>query len=209
MNGIISGASLSTYRTVKLSINQAKKENRDGVKSRFITASIKDADSFIAKTTRIVVFEEELPEGSMDILKNYIKVNDAGEKQKDERGGFIIDLKALKSGSDGDDFEGLLNIKGGMVMEYPLKKGACYANDVDGNRTKDGSNNDVVKDTISVFVQVKNMMPTENGGLKPIFIDGWSLEERGSRMEARFYREPVVKVLQAETEKSAEEESPF
>ena len=191
MSEMISGASLSTYKTIGMSVGQSKKDNRDGVKSKFVILTCKDKGSMIAKPSRIILFEEDLFPGAVDTLKNYAMTDKDGQKIKDARGGYPIDLKALRESTDFEDFEGLMLLEGGMVMDYKLKKGMCYANNVDGERTKDGRGNDVMKDTISVFVQVKYFMPTPQGGMQPVFYAGMGLEDRGSRMESQFYREAV------------------
>lgn len=207
MSEMISGASLSTYKTIAMTIGQSKKDNRNGVKSKFVILTIKDKGSMIAKASRFILFEEDLFEGAIDTLKNYAVTDKDGQKVKDARGGYPIDLKALKESDDYEDFEGLMLLEGGMVMDYKLKKGLCYANDVDGNRTKDGRGNDVVKDTVSVFVQVKYFMPTPQGGMQPVFYAGMGLEERGSRMESQFYREAVKQQPAAGTDVAAGGES--
>lgn len=214
MSDIISGASLSTYKTVAISIGQSKKENRNGVKSKFAILTLKDEGSMLSKATRFILFEEELFEGAIDTLKNYAVTNDNGDKVKDARGGYAINLKALKESDDYEDFKGLMRIEGGMVMDYNLKKGLCYANDVDGKRVVNGRNENVMKSTISVFVQVKHLMPTENGGMRPVFYAGMGLEERGSRMEDQFYREAVKAVASAPQDVAAggedqDEKDPF
>lgn len=190
---LIKGDVLSTYVTVGMSLAQAKKENRNGVKSRFLVLKAKDRDSGLAHPTRIPLFEEELADGVIDMLKNYIKKDASGNNIKDDRGGIVVDIDALKAAPD--DYAKVANlmvIPGGMMADYRLRKGACYANNIDGARIKDGREQDVVKDVISVFVQVKFYMPTPEGGMKPTYFAGWGLEERGSRMEAQFYREAVV-----------------
>lgn len=204
---MISGASLSTYKTLAMSIGQSKKNNRDGVKSKFVILTTKDQDSMIAKPSRIILFEEDLFTGAIDTLKNYAMTDNDGKKVTDARGGYPIDLKALRESEDFENFEGLMLLPGGMVMDYKLKKGMCYANNVDGERIKDGRNNDVMKDTISVFVQVKYFMPTPEGGMKPVFFAGMGLEERGSRMEAQFYRDAVQSHAQKADEAAGGEDT--
>lgn len=214
MSEMISGASLSTYKTIAMTIGQSKKDNRNGVKSKFVILTIKDKGSMIAKASRFILFEEDLFEGAISTLSKYRVTDKDGQPVKDARGGYAIDLKALKESEDFDDFEGLMLLEGGMVMDYKLKKGLCYANDVDGNRTKDGRNNDVVKDTVPVFVQVKYFIPTPQGGMQPVFFAGMGLEERGSRMESQFYREavkvqPTTKPDEAAGGEASNEDYPF
>ena len=190
MGQIISGAEISTYKTTGITISVAKKENRNGVKSKFIILQAKDKGSLISRASRIVLFEDELPAEIFDVLSKYRMVDKDGKPVQDNRGGYPIDLKSFKSSDDVEDYTGLLQLDGGMVMDYDLG-GAHYANDIDGNRTMDGRGNPVIKTSISVFVQVKNFIPTADGGLQPIFFAGMGLSERGSRMKAQFYREAV------------------
>lgn len=209
MGAIIKGADISVYTTTGLTMCQAKKENRNGVKSKFLILLAKDEESGIAKPTRIPLFEEDLPAGIFEKLSPFRLQDKDGKPVQDARGGYPVDMVALKAAMSGD--EGLnemvspyLRLPGGMVEDYDM--GAdYYANDVDGNRTKDGRGNDVVKRTISVFVQVKHYLPTADGGLKPVYFAGFGLNERGSRMKAQFYREAVRKV-EAPSEAAGEKE---
>ena len=207
MGTIITGAEISTYKTTGITLGMSKKENRNGVKSKFIILQAKDKGSMISRASRIVLFEDELPAEAFETLMKYRLTDSEGKPKKDDRGGYPIDLKALKASDDAEDFEGLLELGGGMVMEYDLG-GAYYANDIDSNRTMDGRNNPVIKTSISVFVQVKNFLPTENGGLKPVFYAGMGLEERGSRMKAQFYREAVQQQVPP-TESAGEQQDAF
>lgn len=202
MGQIITGAEISTYKTSGITISVAKKENRNGVKSKFIILQAKDKGSLISKASRIVLFEDELPAEIFDVLSKYRTLNKDGKPVQDARGGYPIDMKAFKASEDAEEYEGLLTLDGGMVMDYDLG-GAYYANDIDGNQTKDGRGNPVIKTTISVFVQVKNFIPTADGGLQPVFFAGMGLNDRGSRMKAQFYRTPVEQAV-APTEHAGE-----
>lgn len=202
MGNIITGAEISTYKTTAITVSKAKKENRNGIIPRFLILQLKDKGSVLSKPSRVVLFEEDLDPAIFEILSRYQLLDKDGKPVVDSRGGRPIDLKALKNSEDFEDLEPYMQFEGGMVMDYDLG-GEYYANDVDGNPTMDGQNNRVVKRSISVFVQVKHFLPTENGGLKPVFYSGMGLEERGSRMKAQFYRTPVQQTI-VPTEQSGE-----
>ena len=211
MGNIITGAEISVYKTRAITMGVAKKENRNGVKAKYLILTAKDAGSLIAKPSRIPLFEDELGAEVFETLKKYMLLDADGKPVKDttrskEGNGVIIDLKALKASEDAEELEGLLTLEGGMTMDYYMG-GDHYANDIDGNRVKDGRGNDVIKDTISVFVQVKNMVPGENGAVKYNFFNGMGLHERGQRIKAQFYREAVAK--QAAPTEDSNDDQPF
>jgi hypothetical protein len=210
MGNIITGAEISTYKTRAITVSVAKKENRNGVKARFIVLTAKDKGSMISKASRIPIFEDELGAEVFEILKKYMLLGADGKPVKDQSrrdsNGTVIDLKAS---DDAEDLEGLLTLEGGMVMQYDLG-GAYYANDINGEIVKDGRDQPVIKTSIPVFVQVKNMVPTENGGVAYNFYAGMGLEERGSRIKAQFYRTPVAKVVApAEAAGEKADDQPF
>lgn len=215
MGAIIKGADISTYITTGLTMCQAKKENRNGIKSKFLILLAKDEESGIAKPTRIPLFEEDLPAGIFEKLSPFRLQDKDGKPVQDAKGGYPVDMTALKAAMPSDDglsemISPYLRLPGGMIEDYDM--GAdYYANDVDGKRTKDGRGNDVIKRTISVFVQVKHYLPTADGGLKPVYFAGFGLNERGSRMKAQFYREAVNKVVAPSEEagEKASESDPF
>ena len=195
MGTIIKGADISVYETTAMTMAVAKNENRNGVKAKFLILLAKDAESGIAHATRIPMFEEDLGDAIFETLSKYRLLDNDGKPKTDAKGGYPIDLAALRAAMKEDDelkrtFDKLLVLGGGMMEDYDM--GAeYYANDIDGKRVKDGRGNDVVKRVISVFVQVKHYLPTPDGGLKPIYFAGMGLHERGSRLKAQFYREPV------------------
>ena len=195
MNEIISGGSLSTYRCTSISINQAKKENRQGQKALFAVLTLKDEYSMGARPSRVPFFDEDLGEGTVATLAKYKLLDNNGNAVKDAKGGTIINVGSIAQIPDTDPdsyLKQLLRWPGAMCVNYPLRKGACYANDIDGNRTKDGQGNDVVKDTVRVFCQVKFWTQGPNGEQIPHYVEGLDPDTRGSRMEARFWREAVA-----------------
>lgn len=193
MENIIPGAALSTFVTSAISVGQSKRQNRDNKLSQFAVLTLRDKGSRGSSPARHVFFDEDLGEGTCAALMRYRKVNATGQPEMDSKGGYLIDLaqiRAIPDENDGEDLKGLLNWPGGMVMPYKLKKGPCYANDIDGNITVDGAGEKVVKDTIDVFVQVKYATSSPNGGLEYHYFSGLGIE-RGSRIENRFFKNAV------------------
>jgi len=195
MSNIVKGSDMSNYVTTGMSVGVAKKANRDGITSKFVVFTVQDEDGGFAGSVRHIMFEEDLFPGAIQLLGKYKMLNDQGQPVQDAKGGYPINMKALKSSEDAEAFSRYLRVPGGMVMNYRLKKGSCYANDIDGNRVKDGRNQDVTKEVIPVFVQVKFFMVDEGGKMTPNYANKMGLEERGDRLERQFYREPVNAVV--------------
>lgn len=186
MANIIPGAQLSCYKTIAISLGQSKKDNNNGVKSNFIVLSVKNKKSLLSGTRRIVLFDEDIP-GAFNALKAF-----AGNTP-DAQGGYLVDLAQMKADTAVmAEWEGLLEFPGGMVVEYPLRKGLCYQNDIDGKQVvAKNTNQPVMKDKVNVFVQVDFATVDENGRMSYVYIDRFGLSEQGQRMEDRFYRNAV------------------
>ena len=116
----------------------------------------------------------------------------------------------------------------GRIITYPSEFIYCieefkfdvprYSNDIDGNRTKDAGGRDVVKSSIMVFTQMKQMIPNANGGFDKTYFKGMSPQEKGERLIQRFFKEPVVQIAAPTTtgntttpviNQAPEEETPF
>lgn len=194
-NNVIPGAQLSCYKTIAISLGQSKKENNNGVKSNFIVLSVKNKKSLLSGTRRIVLFDEDIP-GAFDALKVF------ASNTPDAQGGYLVDLAKMKADTAVmAEWDGLLEFPGGMVVEYPLRKGLCYQNDINGNIVKEkGTNQPVMKDKVNVFVQVDFATVDENGKMSYVYIDRFGLSEQGQRMESRFYRNAVEQVSVANTD---------
>ena len=190
---IIKGEELSTYVTTGISIGQSKKPNRQGQLSEFAVFTINDADAIAARSRRIIIFNDEKPE-VIERLKAYCKtVQVNGEnRQIVDMNKLITDLEAepelIKKR---DQLYKMLEFKGGMVTQYKLRKGLCYMNDVNGNPVKDRHGNTIKRDSVTIFVWVKNMTPNEQGGYTTTYYDGYSPWEQGQRMEDRFFEKKV------------------
>ena len=146
-------------------------------------------------TRRIVLFDEDIP-GAFNALKVF-----AGNTP-DAQGGYLVDLAKMKADAAVmEEWEGLLEFPGGMVVEYPLRKGLCYQNDINGNIVKEkNTNQPVMKDKVNVFVQVDFATVDESGKMSYVYIDRFGLSEQGQRMESRFYRNAVEQVVVANTD---------
>ena len=192
MSTIVKGSDMSNYVTLGMSLGVSKKQNRDGVTSKFVVFTAQDEDGGFAAPIRHIMFEDQMFQGAVDILKKYRMKDSEGNEVKDAKGGYPIDLKALKESEDADRFKQYFRVPGGMIEYYTLKKGECYANDVDGNRIKDKQGKDVTKSVIPVFVQVKFYTVGANGEMIPHYANQMGLNEVGDRLERQFYREAVA-----------------
>lgn len=186
MERIIQGSELGSYKTIAMALGQAEKENNNGIKSKYIVCTIKNKKSLGCKARRLVFFEEDLP-GAFECLKAF------ASQTPDAQGGYPVNLAEFRADANAmEEWGGLLEWPGGMTMEYELQKGLCYQNDIDGNRVIDkNTNKPIMKDTITVFVQVDMLKPGKDGNIETVYIDGLGLAQQGQRMESRFYREAV------------------
>ena len=184
MTNIIQGSELSNYRTVGIGLGVSKNENRDKKLSKFIVFTIANKKNPMAGTRKEIMFEDELP-GLFEVLNTFAKDDPANP------GGRIVDLNAFKQSEQAAEYGYILEWPGGMVVDYALKKGECYANDVNRKRVKNKFDEDVKRSSIKLFVMVDFAIPGENGQLEMHYFDNFSPEERGQRMEERFWREAV------------------
>lgn len=185
MTSIIQGRELSLYKTVALTLGISKKENREKKLSRFVVISMKDAYSPLSKTRRTIIFEDEWP-GLIEELKKWV---DTSIKDTHE-GGEVVSLGAFKKSPNYELFP-IMEWPGMMPQVMPLRKGMCYANDVNGNVVTDKTGARVTKDKITVMVQVKNIVEGQD---HPNYVDGWDPDTQLNNMESRFYRVPVVQM---------------
>lgn len=196
---IIRGAELSTFKTTAISLGRAKKEDRNGQKNRYMVVTMQDVDS-PADKSREFFFEDELDTelgpNLIDILKNFAADDPRGATNPRYKGMKVVNIKAAKESQE-FEVDGVsvlqpyLRWPGGMFETYKLKKGPCYANDIDGNRIKDANGNDVIVDSIQVFTQIKMLKPDANGNMETIYFKKFDLNSRGRRMERRFYQQAV------------------
>lgn len=184
MTSIIQGRDLSVYTTVGLTLGTAKKANREGKISRFVVVSMKDSYSRLSKTRRTIIFEDEWP-GLIEALSNHVD-----EAIKDSHGGKVVSLASFMKSDDAKLFP-IMEWPGMMPQVMPLRKGMCYANDVNGNIVTDKTGARVTKDKITVMVQVKNIVEGQD---HPNYVDGWDPDTQLNNMESRFYRVPVVQI---------------
>lgn len=184
MTSIIQGRDLSVYTTIGLTLGTAKKANREGKISRFVVVSMKDSYSRLSKTRRTIIFEDEWP-GLVETLDKYVDTT-----IQDTHGGKVVSLGAFQNTDDAKLFP-IMEWPGMMPVVMPLRKGMCYANDINGNVVTDKTGARVTKDKITVMVQVKNIVEGQD---RPNYVDGWDPDTQLNNMESRFYRVPVVQM---------------
>ena len=187
MNQIIPGAQIGTFKTISLSIGQAKKPNRDGKISKFLVIGMKNKKSLLGKKQNVILFDDDLSPEIFTVLQKYATPS----ADPNHQGGFDVNLANFKTGpefaQDPDTWGQLLEFPGGCFEEYEFTKGPCYANQIDGSPTLDGNNQPVIRSSVSVFVQIDFI--DANGVTH--YIEPYSKNAQGSRMEQRFFRNPV------------------
>lgn len=187
MNTIIPGAQIGAFKTISLSIGQAKKANRDGKISKFLVIGMKNKKSLLGKKQNVILFDDDLSPEIFTVLQKYATPS----TDPNHQGGFDVNLAQFKTGpefeQDPNTWVQLLEFPGGCFEEYEFAKGPCYANNVDGTPTVDGNNQKVIRSSISVFVQIDFI--DANGVTH--YIEPYSKNAQGARMEQRFFRNPV------------------
>ncbi len=184
MGRIMQGAEFGTYKTIAMSLGTAKNENNNGVKSRYIVLTLKNKKCLLSGSRRTILWDEDFP-GLFDQLKPYAAMT------PDAQGGYLVDLPRAKAEGQVEMLDDLLEIPGGVVLEYKLAKGMCYQNDVNGAQVYiKGTTTPVTKDKISVFCIIDHAVEQDNK-VEYHWVDKFGLAEQGSRMENRFYRKAV------------------
>lgn len=187
MNTIIQGSQIGAFKTISLSIGQAKKANRDGKMSKFLVIGMKNKKSLLGKKQNVILFEEDLSPEIFETLMKYAKAS----TDQAHQGSFDVSLADFKASqefaNDPDTWIQLLEFPGGCFEEYQFEKGPCYANDAQGNMVMDGNNQQVIRSSVAVFVQI-DFIDAEG---KTHYIEPFSKNAQGARMESRFFRTPV------------------
>ena len=199
-NQIIKGEDLGSFEAIALSLGLSKKENRDGKKSRFAVFTYQDTYSGREDPVKDIIFEENMGTDMFERLKTYIMKDAEGNELKDSKNGRVVDIDAIRDAAATGDRKAerirrlYLDVPGGQVAPYRLH-GERYANDVDGKPVLKKDNTRVKKSVIRVFVQVKYIIPGEDGKPTTVYVGGVSPEVKGQELEDRFYREPVSKAV--------------
>lgn len=194
MNAIIPGSAIGAFKTISLSIGQAKKANRDGKVSKFLVIGMKNKKSLLGKKQNVILFDDDLSPEIFAVLQKYATPS----TDPNHQGGFDVNLANFKTGpefaQDPDTWGQLLEFPGGCFEEYEFAKGPCYANQIDGSPTLDGNNQKIIRSSISVFVQIDFI------GADGVthYIEPYSKNAQGARMEQRFFRNPVGQQSTAE-----------
>lgn len=187
MDRIIQGTELSNYRTIGITLGVSKKQNNQGQLSKFAVFTVQDTYTGFAAPKRTIMFEEDMGI-AYSILQKYVDPNIT-----DPRGGQVVSLTQLTSNNtDYTMVKGLLEIPGMMAVSMPLRKGMCYANDINGNTITDRVGNKVKRDHVEVMVIVRCIRPDDNGQSHTDYVSGWDPESQRDRIESRFYTVPVV-----------------
>lgn len=190
---VIKGEQISNYITTAISLGVSKKPNRQGQLSEFAVFTINDEEAMGTKGRNIIIFNDEKPE-IIERLKPYCKEVIVNNEKRN-----IVDMNKLVTDLEAepelikkrDVLYSMLEFKGGMVTQYKLRKGLCYMNDVNGNPVKDRHGKVITRDSVTIFVWIKNMVPNEEGGFTTNYYDGYTPWEQGQRMEDRFFEKPV------------------
>lgn len=187
MNAIIPGAQIGAFKTISLSIGKAKKPNRDGKTSEFLVIGMKNKKSLLGKKQNVILFDDDLSPEIFEVLKKY----SVASVDPSHQGSFDVNLANFKASpefaQDPETWSQLLEFPGGCFEEYEFAKGPCYANQIDGSLTLDSNQQKVIRSSISVFVQIDFI--DANGVTH--YIEPYSKNAQGARMEQRFFRTPV------------------
>lgn len=186
MGRIYDGAEISNYMTIGISLGQSKRPNMEGKKSKYIVLTVKNRKAPASKGRRIPLFEEDVPQ-AFECFSAF------ASKTPNDHEEYPVNMQAFKADQSAmAEWGGLLNFAGGVIIRYPLSKGMCYQNDVDGNPVYiRGTQERVMTDCISVFGQIDFATENDKGGLDYNWIEGFDPYIRGARIERNLYRVPV------------------
>lgn len=200
MSQILPGSTLGTFVAIEAIVATANKESTvgrmKGQKSRFLMLRMKNKKSARATQVWCTYFEgESITAEQLDGLLKH-------KASEDAQGGIILNMVSLKESGDIEklDLVSLFNVEGGVMKTYKFRKGMCYANDRNGNRT----NPIRLRDSLQVFCQADTIEVTDTEMVINYF-GGCDPETVGSRLENQFYKEP----LHQDTEPSGEEFNAF
>lgn len=211
-SSIIRGEDLGSFEAIAMSLGISKNENRDGKKSRFVVFTYQDTYSGREDPVKDIIFEENVGTDMFERMKTYIMKDAEGNELKDSKGGRVVDIDAIRDAAAAGDRKAerirrlYLDVPGGQIAPYKLH-GERYANDVDGKPVTKKDNTRVKKSVIRVFVQVKYIIPGEDGKPVTVYVGGVSPEVKGQELEDRFYHEavPTIAANNANDDKSDED----
>lgn len=186
MGRTVTGAELSTYKTIAIELGKSKVNRLNNGKeaSRYVRFTVKNKKSRLCKAGHLMIFEEDDPE-LIEGLKAY------AAQQPNKDGLWPVDMSALKD-ADADLWDDIGHWDGLQPFQYKLRKGLCYLNDADDNRVNSAITGEpVMKDVITILVQVDYMIEN-NGTFDVTYIQGMDPNTIGSRMENSRYRHAVT-----------------
>lgn len=210
MGTITQGRDISVFKTIALTLGKSKKPDNDGNINKFVVLTLKNRKALAAPAVRHIIFEQDIP-GLIEILAKF------KAEQPDTRGGYIVNLKALKESEEytqdedmKDLIDQILTWEGGKVSKYDMGV-ERLANDVDGKPVMSKiTGKQVSKRYISVFTQIDYMSTDDQGHTQIEYINGMGLEERGRRLMEQFYRQPApVDAATTTAPDAAAEQDPF
>lgn len=191
------GAEISTFKTTDLSLGVSQNVNPNtGRKERFAVFKVQQVVEVklpgfgirtmdIGTPKSVIKFEDELGY-RYTILEKYVD-----QTKTDAHGGHPVVLSNVLTSDDVDTVLGLLYWPGGKIMKYYFKKGACYANDVNGKRSTDKFGQPIVQDSVNVFCQIERQYINNDGEIITEYTSGMSPDEVGGAIERRLWREAV------------------
>lgn len=207
MANIIYGDELSTWETIAIMFGESKKDNSQGRKSKYAFLKVRDAKHTTARPRNIPFFDDDAPElvKMCEELKqpdpfradgHIVPLSATGcrvtKKGRGRRMELDVEITAPDNvyapafAQDWMLFDGL----GTMPMK--LRKGWCYANDVDGKpRISTRTNQPLMTDTVTVLVQVDYKETDDNGRTVTHYVEPFSPETQLKRVEDRFYMHAV------------------
>ena len=195
MGKVYQGAELSNYRTIGISLGQSKRPNMEGKISKYVVLIVKNRKSLASKARRVTIFDEDIPL-AFECFSAF------ASKTPNDHGEYPVDMQAFKADSSAmAEWGDLLDFPGGIIVKYPLSKGMCYQNDVDGNPVFiKGTQERVMTDCISVFGQIDYANENDKGGLDYHWIEGFDPYVNGARIERNLYRVPVMQQVVVDDE---------
>ena len=202
----IEGASISNYVTIGMTVGVASKENRDGLKSRFLLLTLANKKSPLAKKGKPTLFEpDDISPNLIGALKQFCQA------EPDAKGGYPVDMAAIKAlqmkpnKSDEEKatieiIEPYLTWPGGKVIPVKLD-GKRYANDKDGKQVYEADNTTpVIKDEISVFVQIDTVTILPDGTERIDYFEPFSPNAQKDRIQRQFFKKPFIEPKVSATE---------
>lgn len=186
MGPIILGKDLSVYVARSIALGISKKENRDGQKSKYVKIQLVDVIAPNEDPSVVMLFVKDDPtDGNNEVyneLKKYATLDATTNTG-------VVNLAKFKAESDMSIYGWLIQWDGGMTIDYKFRKGRCIMNDIDGNPVTNKKGQQIIRDSATIFVQVKKMIPDPENPekMKTIYAKGYEPWTVGPRWEDTFF----------------------